>query len=227
MATLLLQHEPTLVTTGDAISSWLRYPDQATASRCLQSAKTMPYKAPPGRRLIRKSPAVSRLIRNVAHIDGLPLAACHKYRAIRWHQAVNRRRWATCLTLCIIPLVVAGILLGVAMYGIRGDEPVLALGFGAITSRTIIATRPPTTDTSGLILNVLVANLPQLIFSCLYLLYNGILTSMCLAHEYSNYSIRRKSLRVTSPHGDQRSTYWLNLPYIYSIPLLAISALLH
>lgn len=50
---------------------------------------------------------------------------------------------------------------------------------------------------------------------------------MCLAHEYSNYSVRRKSLRVTSPRRNQRSTYWLHLPYVYSVPLLAASAILH
>jgi hypothetical protein len=73
----------------------------------------------------------------------------------------------------------------------------------------------------------LVANLPQLIFSCIYLLYNGLFTSMCLAHEYSNYSVFRKPLRVTSPRGNQRSTHWLHLPYVYSVPLLAVSAVLH
>ena len=40
------------------------------------------------------------------------------------------------------------------------------------------------------------------------------------------YSKRRQSLRVTSPAGSQRSTYYLQLPYQYSIPLLALSSLL-
>ena len=40
------------------------------------------------------------------------------------------------------------------------------------------------------------------------------------------YSKHRQPLRVTSPKGTQRSTYWLQLPYKYSIPLLILSSLL-
>jgi hypothetical protein len=126
-------------------------------------------------------------------------------------------------------LVVAGVLLAYAhsSASLNGEDPIKVGGFGAITPETMIVTRLPTTGTQGLLANVLVANMPQLIFSCLYLLYNGMFTSMCLANEYSNYSIHRKPLRVTSPRGDQRSTHWLHLPYIYSIPLLIASAVLH
>lgn len=38
---------------------------------------------------------------------------------------------------------------------------------------------------------------------------------------------RYKALRVTNPKGQQSSTYFLQLPYRYSVPLLAISILLH
>ena len=37
----------------------------------------------------------------------------------------------------------------------------------------------------------------------------------------------RKPLRVTDPIGDQRSTYRLQLPYKYGIPLLILSGILH
>lgn len=40
------------------------------------------------------------------------------------------------------------------------------------------------------------------------------------------YAHRRSTLRVTSPKGAQRSTYWLQLPYTYSLPLLILSSLL-
>ena len=217
--TLLNQHEPTLVTTGDAVSSWLEHPDEATANRCLQSAKTG----------VRNTSCGSLPARDLAGVDGCSPIAFHRGSIIRWHQAINRRRWGVVLGLCSITLAVAGVLLGVARYNLsrNGDNGAEAAGFGAITSRTMINTKLPSTGTSGLLANVLVANSPQLIFSCLYLLYNGLFTSMCLAHEYSNYSIRRKALRVTSPRGDQRSTHWLHLPYAYSVPLLAASALLH
>ncbi|KAG6354534.1 hypothetical protein INS49_004551 [Diaporthe citri] len=48
-----------------------------------------------------------------------------------------------------------------------------------------------------------------------------------MAKEWSTMSIRYKALRVTNPQGQQSSTYFLQLPYRYSVPLLIISALLH
>lgn len=41
------------------------------------------------------------------------------------------------------------------------------------------------------------------------------------------YYLRKKPLRVTAPQGQQRSTYYLHLPYRYSVPLIVTSALLH
>ena len=40
------------------------------------------------------------------------------------------------------------------------------------------------------------------------------------------YSNHRRPLRVTSPKGAQRSTYWLQLPYTYSLALLTLSSAL-
>ena len=219
IATLLIQQEPALVTTGDAISSWLQHPDEATANQCLRSERLNGHYASP-----RSLPA------HDAGRDKLwsPVAS-HSSKVLRWHQAINRRRWATVLTLCIATLAAAGYLLDMAHTELSNDgsDTLNAGGFGAILSMTMLSTYLPNTGTRGLLANVLVANTPQLIFSCLYLLYNGLFTSMCLAHEYSNYSIRRKPLRVTSPRGDQRSTHWLHLPYVYSVPLLVASAVLH
>lgn len=50
---------------------------------------------------------------------------------------------------------------------------------------------------------------------------------MLVAVEYESYAVGRKYLRVSWPQGDQRSTYYLSLPYRYSVPLLSASALLH
>lgn len=50
---------------------------------------------------------------------------------------------------------------------------------------------------------------------------------MLLADEWNDYAHHRKTLRVTSPSGDQRSTYRLQLPYKYGIPLIVMSGLLH
>ena len=105
-----------------------------------------------------------------------------------------------------------------------------SLGFGAVTAESIItAWSLPTQqyNKDALLLMVLISNSPQLILSFLYLTYNGLFTSMLLAKEWSGFAHHRKTLRITSPEGQQRSTYWLQIPYRYSIPLSITSSLLH
>lgn len=61
--------------------------------------------------------------------------------------------------------------------------------------------------------NVVIVNLPQLLRSSLYLMYNGLFTCMLLLSEYNKFTIHRKSLRVSTPRSQQRSTYCLQLPW--------------
>lgn len=107
------------------------------------------------------------------------------------------------------------------------NNNLLAFGFSTINSESLISTSLPSTGTNGLISSVLLANTPQALVSFLYLLYNALYTAMHLAHEYSGYAVHRASLRVTSPTAAQRSTYWLQLPYVYGVPLIVASATLH
>ena len=75
--------------------------------------------------------------------------------------------------------------------------------------------------------SILLANFPQTILSFLYLIYNSLFTCMLSGHEWSLFSHHHRTLRVTSPRPGQRSTYWLQLPYTYAIPLMTLSGLLH
>ena len=108
-----------------------------------------------------------------------------------------------------------------------------SLGFGTVTAESIITSaywpghQGNESAQGALLLNILISNSPQLILSFLYLTYNGLFTSMLLAKEWTGFANHRKHLRITSPKGQQRGTYWLQLPYRYSIPLLAASSLLH
>ena len=72
----------------------------------------------------------------------------------------------------------------------------------------------------------LLANLPQVLVSYIYITFNNIFTCMLAGKEWMDFATRRRPLRVTSPTGQQRSTYWLQLPYHYSLPLLALSSVL-
>lgn len=74
---------------------------------------------------------------------------------------------------------------------------------------------------------VSLANLAQIIISCLYFLYNGVYSSIASAYEWTRFATTRKSLRTTEPRGLQRSTYWLSLPWRWALPLGFCSLLLH
>jgi hypothetical protein len=77
----------------------------------------------------------------------------------------------------------------------------------------------------------LISNLPQLILSVIYFMYNGTWTCMLTMYEWTTYAFdpykNAKSLRVSHPQGQQRSKIYLQLPYLYSVPLLIASMLLH
>ena len=79
---------------------------------------------------------------------------------------------------------------------------------------------------ASLLAAVLIANFPQTILSYFYVMFNNLYTCMIVGCEWSQYGLHRKPLRVSSPIGGQRSTYWLQLPYRYSIPMLIISSAL-
>ncbi|KAI1778678.1 hypothetical protein F4818DRAFT_306948 [Hypoxylon cercidicola] len=71
---------------------------------------------------------------------------------------------------------------------------------------------------------VLLANSPQILLSICYLAYNNMFTRLQMAREWSLFSQGYQGLRVTDP---KYSTYRLQLPYKYSIPLIAVSIFLH
>jgi len=80
---------------------------------------------------------------------------------------------------------------------------------------------------TSLIPGVLLANTPQLLLSYLYIALNALYTSMFVSAEWASYVKIRKSLRVTSPTGFQRHSYWLNVPFRYAIPMTIMSGLFH
>ena len=123
--------------------------------------------------------------------------------------------------------------LGLLIYGVHQTyfysfSSLLSLGLGTVSIQTIIFWSLPNSGTVGLLSNVLVANLPQLILSIAYFTYNGLFTSMLAGLEWSQMAWQKKSLRVSqNPQGEQRSSYFLQLPYRYAIPLMGFSAVMH
>jgi hypothetical protein len=100
------------------------------------------------------------------------------------------------------------------------------LGFGTLSTNSLMFWNDYNID-EPILSMVLLANTPQIILSLLYFLYNALCTSIHSENEWQRYSYQRRPLRVTAPTGQQRSTYFLSLPYRYAISLMVVSALLH
>jgi hypothetical protein len=99
------------------------------------------------------------------------------------------------------------------------------MGYGAIDARTIMSYSNADLTTIGYIL---IANLAQPVLSFLYFSYNGLFTAMLLGFEWVSFAHHRKGLRVSRPaEGAQRSTYFLQLPYRFALPLMVLSGVLH
>lgn len=125
-------------------------------------------------------------------------------------------------------MVTVGSLLGYGIYSLPDDTPrslafLASLGFGTVDPRTAMSW-----IRKDLLSNVMLANTPQVILSMLYFSYNALFTSFLLSHEWVSYAHKKKGLRVSAdPVGAQRTDYFLQLPYRFGVPLMALSGLLH
>ncbi|KAI1753982.1 hypothetical protein F4782DRAFT_539270 [Xylaria castorea] len=72
----------------------------------------------------------------------------------------------------------------------------------------------------GYLNSLLFVNVPHLFVSTSYFFYNAFFTQVQVEHEWNEYSSKFKPLRVSHPMGQQISSYRLQLPYKYSIPLI-------
>ncbi|KAF5381869.1 hypothetical protein D9757_008364 [Collybiopsis confluens] len=202
-------HDNPLVTIGDAIASFTSDPDIHTRDMCLASGDIFD-----GREI------------------GKTVCLEYQSRRIRWFRAASKRHWMT--TLLFFAVAISAIL-GLLIYGIItqlglgiGFSAFWQLGVGTAHAQTIISGwKIPTDGYSALVASVLVSNSPQLILSIIYLLFNSLCTKVFLAREWFSYSRARKPLRVSIPEGAQRSTYFLQIPYRFGLPLMAYSTILH
>ena len=246
-ATLFMVSERPLATLGDAIASFLERPDLYTRGCCLmqqEQARQICHKSP-----WRWQPWKSGTKHLYQHANNTfaeklgPGAAVWKGKVTRWFSAPSKSRWAVFGLLYIALLAASVAVLGLGIRDLHqlGIDDPFNQGFGSINPNAIF-TYPATFSTQSnnatysvvqtdksqtLFADVITVNTPQLLFSTLYFMYNGMFTSMVTAAEWTQFATARKALRVSKPRKGQRSTYWLQLPWKYSLPLLAISILLH
>lgn len=203
-------HEPLFV-LGDAIESYLTSPDASSTDSCLACAddfRGFEKKNWTGPR--EWSPTIKR-----------------------WSSAVTWRRWTASALLYLTAFSVSLFFLIrgiVKLDGQKDFKSLWNLGFGAVTESALIKQNSEQfyNNNAKIILSVLLANIPQFLFSILYFQYNALFTGMLAAKEWSDFGFLRKKLRVSSdPRGDQRSRYFLQLPYRWSVPLVLMSILIH
>ncbi|KAF2732458.1 hypothetical protein EJ04DRAFT_554087 [Polyplosphaeria fusca] len=202
--------ETPLLTIGDAIASHTRRPDDSTKWMCLASKE------------------------DIADCYGRWLREPKLYEPSRPRLlfVASKLRWFVCIILYVLILGIAMLFLALGIARIAttsvGFQSIWDLGIGKVNPVTVLSLHTPKTGTSGLVANSVVANFAQPILSLMYFLYNGIITTFCTAMEWESYAQHRKGLRVSGKaQGDQRSTYFLQLPYRFSLPLMTLSGLLH
>ncbi|KAI8949339.1 hypothetical protein F4801DRAFT_603395 [Xylaria longipes] len=200
LATALLsrQDKTPLVTVGDAMASFIEKPESVTSVYCTF-----------GQAEIRKA---------MASDSALVLSKARKWEAVPKLSilALPGHVWITSYLLCFVGIGVCTSLFASA-YQTHG----LVGGFFQSDGNSFLTFR------FSFIGAVLLANSPQLLLSLCYLTYNNLFTYLQIAREWGKYSEGYSSLRVTDPQGQQSSTYRLQLPYRYSLPLMGASALLH
>ncbi|KAL4807026.1 hypothetical protein BDV18DRAFT_159248 [Aspergillus unguis] len=215
-----------LLTVGDAIASFLMRPDPTTRTAGLLSHDQATKGALGWHEDYIECCYCEKCELRKDKLQ--PKATFYLEPPKRWMQAASTTLWLSVLLMCAILLSIAGYLLslGVAdLHRYNSSSSIWAYTLGETSTATLItAIVVPTNYTLAMIL---LANTPQLLVSITYFAYNALLTHMLLAVETNSYATSRKPLRVSYPEGNQRATYYLTLPYMYSVPLIAAAAVLH
>ncbi|KAH7237307.1 hypothetical protein B0J15DRAFT_538603 [Fusarium solani] len=186
-----------IITLRDAIQSFLNDPDPTTEGLCLLSKDANePTDAPD------------------------PVMAGRRHR---WSDAASTRRWFYAPTILGTSLMGMIIFFGLSIDLIKDNNIVnpFSIGFGSVDAAAVVTYRSVPTSTKyryRILAAVVVANLPQMIFSIIIFSLNNLLTVIYTAQEWEGFSRQRKTLRVSEPKGEQRSTYFLQLPYRIAVP---------
>lgn len=191
-----------LVTLGDAVESFIVDKDVTTANMCLASRKDFSKK---------KWDQGTKTWQPRHHF---------------WFASASIKRWLICTVPSLVVIVTARILFQRGATLLHNlSRTVWSSGFGELDSDMMADWT--LRGKSGLLGLAVLTNIPQLLLSLLFLTYNSLFTCMLLSKEWMGYASMHTPLRVTHAKGEQKSQWRLQLPYHYSIPLMALSALLH
>lgn len=206
--------EAPFITAGDALQSFIRHPDLTTEGMCLAShasivaSSKLGYKSMP----MRYDP-----------------------RQHRFYETATWRQWAFLLGVFTFAGIGTSICLTLGIENFKGDKTIQnawSIGLGTVRPQNLVmGWNLPGYGNASIAISTLIANAPQAVFSFLYVCYNGLFTVMFLSRELMRFSVTagrgRKYLRVNEARGEQKSTYFLSLPFKYGVPLLIGSGLMH
>ncbi|KAF4310531.1 hypothetical protein GTA08_BOTSDO13969 [Botryosphaeria dothidea] len=157
-----------IVTVGDAAESFIRQPDITTKGMCL----------------LTRADASKQSSKNVQFAYGPVEPKPYKMEKKRRGSAASKARWATAMILTSIALIT---ILGLLGYAIR----ILKTQYDRGDAKSLVALGPRQSEplhadprlgpsrrpaTAPIVATVLIANLPQLLLSLLYVLLNGLVT---------------------------------------------------
>ncbi|KAI0100684.1 hypothetical protein F4776DRAFT_649322 [Hypoxylon sp. NC0597] len=193
------QKQTPLVTPGDAMASFIEKPDPVTAGLCTFGQGDVRRALKDKNSFLPSDPGRWR-----------PL---QKRRAA----AVPISVWVTSYLLFVVAVIVCG-----SYYALAYDSSHGLWGSFFESDQNVFFQNPYT-----FLAGVITANGLQLLLSLWYLAYNNLFTRLQMAREWALFSEGYHPLRVTDPQGEQYATYRLQLPYKYSLPLIAVSIFLH
>ncbi|CAG8107401.1 unnamed protein product [Penicillium olsonii] len=218
-----------ILTVGDAVASFARNPDLTTKDMCWFSKRDVCHQAwGPSQATQSSSEGLgsNSLIESVEYRKLMP-----RKRLIN---IPGRKRLGVVLFLCLATIGSGAAIFQISIKGsTMGDNQPLTVdllhqwgkeGLGVTHYNHVTSSLP-----SRMLDSVVVANIPQLIITMSYYGYNNVMTVMLAAAEYDSYGVFYKPLRVTWPkkNSQQKSTYWLSIPYQYAAPILILYVVLH
>ncbi|KAF1833717.1 hypothetical protein BDW02DRAFT_569698 [Decorospora gaudefroyi] len=195
-----------LRTIGDAIASFLEEEDPTTKGMCLVTSQQI--RKDGFRASYRYGPQIYTGMRP------------------RWLTGANTTEFFTTICVSAFYILVLSIALFFAIDGAKGLA--FSNGLGQPGIQSLASFKRDDTGSSGIVPTLLIANIPQLGFSILYVVYTNIWNKLVVAQEFNTLTAAKKGLRVSDrPRGMQRASRFFSLPVRYALPLMACSAALH
>ncbi|KAH7076743.1 hypothetical protein BKA63DRAFT_288711 [Paraphoma chrysanthemicola] len=208
---VFMERKDYIVTLGDGASSFLERPDSTTEKMCILSKPEIVRDVADAPHKSKHNDQLSRLVTQSGK------RWVKQYST--YSNALNRDREVGSYFIFIVVGILFALFLTTLTFAGKAST-----AWGTASDTTFRASDPSPEAT---LVNAWIANAGQLVLSFCYLAINSECTAMAGAAEWNNLATTRKGLRVTRPVGQQRDTYFLQLPYKWSLPLTFASGGLH